>query len=123
MIIGIGIDIVDINRLEESFQQPGFQARVFSAAELDGVRQYRSKTEHLAGKFAAKEAFMKAIGAGLRQDVWFTQIEVLNTEAGKPYIQASGEAGKRLAEFGAVQTQLSISHSAGVAVAVVIIER
>lgn len=123
MIIGIGIDIVDINRLEESFQQPGFQARVFSAAELDGVRQYRSKTEHLAGKFAAKEAFMKAIGAGLRQDVWFTQIEVLNTEAGKPYIQASGEAGKRLAEFGAVQTHLSISHSAGVAVAVVIIER
>lgn len=123
MILGIGIDIVEINRLEESFRQPGFQARVFSAAELEGVMQYRSKTEHLAGKFAAKEAFMKAIGAGLRQDVWFLQIEVLNTEAGKPYIQASGEAGKLLAEMGAVHMHLSISHSADAAVAVVILEQ
>lgn len=122
MIIGVGIDIVDINRMEESLQEAGFQAKVFTAVELEGVRQYRSQTEHLAGKFAAKEAFMKAIGAGLRQDVWFTQIDVLNDEAGKPYIRASGEAGKRLGQSGASQILVSISHSAGVAVAVVILE-
>lgn len=122
MIVGIGIDIVSIKEIEESLQQAGFQGRVFTPAELDGVKQYRSKTEHLAGKFAAKEAFMKAIGAGLRQDVWFSQIEVLNDAAGKPYIQVSGEAGKRLGQSGASQVHLSISHSAGVAVAVVILE-
>ena len=123
MILGIGIDIVDIHEMERSVQETGFQQKVFSNAELDAVKQYRSKTEHLAGKFAAKEAFMKAIGAGIRQEVWFTQIEVLNDAAGKPYIRTSGEAEKRLEESGSTQVHLSISHSAGVAVAVVILER
>lgn len=123
MILSIGIDIVDIHEMEHSLQETGFQQKVFTSAELDAVRQYRSRTEHLAGKFAAKEAFMKAIGAGIRQEVWFTQIEVLTDEAGKPYIRTSGEAEKRWQASEATQVHLSISHSAGVAVAVVILER
>jgi holo-[acyl-carrier protein] synthase len=69
-----------------------------------------------------KEAFMKAISAGIRQEVWFTQVEVLNDEAGKPYLNVSGEAGKRFNESGTKQIHISISHSGGLAVAVVILE-
>jgi len=122
MIQGIGIDIVEIKEIEESIQNDAFQQKVFTPAEINAVERYRNKAEHLAGKFAVKESFMKAIGAGLRQEVWFTQIEVLNDESGKPQVQITGEAGKRLDENGAKNIHVSISHSAGVAVAVVILE-
>jgi holo-[acyl-carrier protein] synthase len=122
MIIGIGIDIIEIKKIEESIQSEAFQRKVFTPAELKVVDGFKNKAEHLAGKFAAKEAFMKALGAGVRQEVWFTQIEVLNHEAGKPYINASGEAAARLEESGAKQVHVSISHSGGMAVAVVILE-
>jgi holo-[acyl-carrier protein] synthase len=122
MIIDIDIDIVDIHDLETSLHEEGFQRKVFTTAELDSVARYRSKTEHLAGKFAAKEAFMKAIGAGIRQEVWFTHIEVLNNDPGKPHVIVNGEAEKQLAESGAKQVHVGISHSAGTAVAVVILE-
>ncbi len=122
MIIGIGIDITDIKKIKESIQSETFQRKVFTSAELKGVEEFKNKAERLAGKFAAKEAFMKAIGAGIRQEVWFTQIEVLNDEAGKPYINVSGEAGKRFNEGGAKQVHVSISHTSAVAVAVVILE-
>jgi len=122
MIQGIGIDIVEIKEIEESIQNDAFQQKVFTPAEINAVERYRNKAEHLAGKFAVKESFMKAIGAGLRQEVWFTQIEVLNDESGKPQVQVNGEAGKRLEELGAKQIHVSISHSGGLAVAVVILE-
>ena len=122
MIIGIGIDIVDIREIDESLREEGFKERVFTTAEMDSVRRYRNQAEHLAGKFAAKEAFMKAIGAGLQQNVLFTQIESLNDLAGKPFINVSGEARKRLADCNTKQIHISISHSSGVAVAVVILE-
>ena len=122
MILGIGIDITDIKEIEESIQSEAFQRRVFTPAEIKSVERYKNKAEHLAGKFAVKEAFMKAIGAGLRQEVWFTQIEVLNDESGKPQVKVSGETEKRLGESGAKQIHVSISHSGGLAVAVVILE-
>ena len=122
MILGIGIDITDIKEIEESIQSEAFQRRVFTPAEIKSVERYKNKAEHLAGKFAVKEAFMKAIGAGLRQEVWFTQIEVLNDVSGKPQVKVSGETEKRLGESGAKQIHVSISHSGGLAVAVVILE-
>jgi len=122
MIQGIGIDIVEIKEIEESIQNDAFQRKVFTPAEINAVERYRNKAEHLAGKFAVKESFMKAIGAGLRQEVWFTQIEVLNDESGKPQVQVTGEAKERLERSGAKNIHISISHSAGVAVAVVILE-
>jgi holo-[acyl-carrier protein] synthase len=122
MIIGVGIDIVDIHEIEESLREEGFQRRVFTVAELDSVQRYRNQAEHLAGKFAAKEAFMKAIGAGLGQSVTFTEIELLNNQAGKPCITIGGEAKKRFDNCDAKEIHLSISHASGVAVAVVILE-
>jgi len=122
MILGVGIDIVEIQKIEESIQSDAFLRKVFTSDELMVVERYVKRAEHLAGKFAAKEAFMKAIGAGIRQDVWFTQIEVLNEDSGKPYLDVSGEAEVRLNECGAKHVHVSVSHSAGVAVAVVILE-
>jgi len=122
MILGIGIDITEIKKIEESIRSETYQRKVFTLAELKAVDGFKNKAEHLAGKFAAKEAFMKAIGAGIRQEVWFLQIQILNDEFGKPYINVSGEAEKRLQERGAKHIHISISHSGGMAVAVVILE-
>jgi len=122
MILGIGIDLTEIKEIEESIQSEAFVRKVFTPHEIQSVERYRNRAEHLAGKFAAKEAFMKAIGAGIRQEVWFTQIEVLSDESGKPQVQVGGEAGRRLDELEAKQVHVSISHSGGMAVAVVILE-
>jgi len=122
MILGIGIDITEIKKIEESIRSQAFQRKVFTPAELKAVAGFKKKAEHLAGKFAAKEAFMKAIGAGIGQQVWFAQIEILNDEFGKPFIKVSGEAEKRLEESKSEKVHISISHSGGMAVAVVILE-
>lgn len=122
MIIGIGNDIVEISKIEQSIQSEAFQRKVFTPAEIEAVEKYKNRAEHLAGKFAAKEAFMKAIGAGIQQEVWFKLIEVLNDQSGKPYVNLSGEAEKRMNSMGARQIHVSISHSGGVAVAMVIVE-
>ena len=122
MILGIGIDITEIRKIEESLRSETFQQKVFTPGELKAVAGFKNKAEHLAGKFAAKEAFMKAIGAGISQQVWFAQIEVLNDEFGKPYINVSGEAEARLKQSKSEKIHVSISHSGGMADAVVILE-
>ncbi|MCI0555337.1 MAG: holo-ACP synthase [Anaerolineae bacterium] len=122
MIRGIGIDITEIEKIAKSIERDSFQRKVFTPAELEACLEIKNSVECLAGKFAVKEAFMKALGAGIRQEVWFTQIEVLNDESGKPYVIVSGEAEKRLQASGANQIHISISHSGGMAVAVVILE-
>lgn len=122
MILGIGIDSTEIERIAKSTGSEAFQRKVFTPAELESCGELKNSAECLAGKFAAKEAFMKAVGAGIRQEIWFTQIEVLNDESGKPYITVSGEAERRLQQSGAQQVHVSISHSGGMAVAVVILE-
>lgn len=123
MIVGIGIDITEIEKIAKNIESEAFRRKVFTPAELEICLEIKNITECLAGKFAAKEAFMKALGAGIRQEVWFTQIEVLNDESGRPYINVSEEAGKQLEARGAKQVHISISHSGGMAVAVVILER
>ena len=122
MILGIGIDITEIKKIKENIRSQAFQQKVFTPAELKAVDGFKNKAEHLAGKFAAKEAFMKAIGAGMWQEVWFTQIEVLNDEVGKPHINVRGEAENRIKESGSEKIHVSISHSGGMAVAMVILE-
>ena len=123
MILGIGIDISDIDKIAKSIDSEAFQRKAFTSAELKSCGEIKNSAECFAGKFAAKEALMKALGVGIRQEVWFTQIEVLNDESGKPYINVSGEAERRLQQSGAKHVHVSISHSGGMAVAVVILEK
>lgn len=122
MILGVGIDLVGIDKIGESIQRVSFLHKVYTEQEIAACAGLSDPTERYAGKFAAKEAFMKAIGKGIRQKVWFTQIEVLNSETGAPVIRAKGKAASTMKALGVTRVHTSISHSGGMAVAVVILE-
>jgi holo-[acyl-carrier protein] synthase len=123
MIVGLGIDLVTVDRFVETTVGEAFLRKIFTPAEISSCQAVKNSAERFAGKFAAKEAFMKAIGHGIRQEVWFAQIEVLNHETGEPYIQVYREAQLLLQECGAERVLVSISHTRDLAVAVVILEK
>ncbi|RTR28487.1 holo-ACP synthase [Robertmurraya yapensis] len=116
MISGIGLDIVELKRIEAIMErQEKFANRVLTESErvkLDTLSGKR-KVEFLAGRFAAKEAFSKAFGTGIGKDLSFLDIEIASDEKGKPFITKPFNKG----------VHLSISHSAEYAVAQVIIEK
>lgn len=96
MILGTGIDIVDIRRIEALMENPRFSPRIFTAQEqalCDGREQ---RAASYAKRFAAKEACAKALGSGIGQDGAFTDIEVTNDERGAPHIALHGKALERL---------------------------
>lgn len=123
MILGLGIDIADQKRIAASLEQFGesFLTRILTNKEIAACARYRFPVEHYAGKFAVKEAFMKALGTGLKQ-VTFQEIEVLNRDSGAPYVVVAGKAQLLLKDLGATQVHVSISHDADLAVAVVVLE-
>lgn len=119
MIIGAGIDIVEICRVREAVEKWGkdFLSRIFTPREIAYSTARRFSYQHLAGKFAAKEACFKALGAPKRFPVKWPQIEVLNDADGKPTIVFHGEALK-LKKSRRVETVIiSLSHSKNYAVA------
>lgn len=123
MILGLGIDLVYIPKIGKSINSDAFRKKVFTPAEIESCDANSNAAERYAGKFAAKEAFMKAIGQGIRQEIWFTQIEVLNDPVGAPYIQLHGKAKHFFLDLKASDIHVSVSHSEGMAIAVVILER
>ncbi len=88
MIFGIGVDIVEVTRIDRSYARFGdrFAGKILTPKELDRFQQSRHKVAYLAKRFAAKEAVAKALGTGMRQGVRFTGIEVLNEASGAPGI-------------------------------------
>lgn len=124
LLIGIGIDIADQNRFKESFDTYGdnFLRQILTEQEIQACARYRFPVEHYVGKFSVKEAFMKAVGTGLRE-ITFQEIEVLNRESGAPYILTSGKAKAIVIEKGVTQIHVSLSHDGNLAVAVVILEK
>jgi holo-[acyl-carrier protein] synthase len=115
MIVGVGVDVVDIARFEQALTRtPGMAVRLFTAGE-------RGLPAHsLAARFAAKEALAKALGAP-RGLLW-TDAEVVTSPAGRPHLRVSGTVAAAAAEFGVTSWHLSLSHDAGIASAVVIAE-
>jgi len=122
MIIGLGIDLVDIVDFGKNVRSEAFLRKVFTEAEIRDCQSTANSTERFAGKFAAKEACMKALGHGIRQEVWFTQVEVLNDANGAPYLRVSGEAERVMNAKGAKRIHVSITHTKNTAGAVVILE-
>lgn len=122
MIVGIGIDLVAIEDLKEKLHNQSFVNKVFTGNEIDYCRSFRSSDEHFAGKFAAKEAFMKAIGKGIQQGVWFKQIEVANAPSGAPSLNLVRQAIDVVSELKINKIHMSISHGKEYAVAIVILE-
>jgi len=124
MIIGLGIDIADQIRIHDGIKKYGdkFLQRIFTAQEIASCQRYQYPVEHYAGKFAVKEAFMKAIGTGLTQNVTFKDIEVLNRDSGAPYVTIYGAAAEIASGLGVSNVHVSLSHSAEIAAAVVVLE-
>ena len=123
MIVGIGIDLIEIEKIANDLHSDVYLRKVFTEAEIAVCRTSVNSAERFAGRFAAKEALMKAIGNGIRQGVWFTQIEVLNHENGQPYVRVSGEAESRLRELGVLKIHVSLTHTKSAAAAVIILEK
>ncbi|MFZ1370394.1 MAG: holo-ACP synthase, partial [Ferruginibacter sp.] len=91
MIFGIGTDLIEVERVAEKMEKKsGFKELVFSPAEIIYCETMTFKYEHYAARFAAKEAFLKAIGTGWRNGTAFNEIEIYNDEAGKPGIRFYG---------------------------------
>ena len=122
MITGIGIDIVQVKRMERWLSNSNLLERFFHPQELAYVMSRgKCAAQSLAARFAAKEAFGKAIGTGL-SDITLKDIMVYNKSGGKPEIKLSGTAQKALEKSGAGRAHISLSHEKEIAVAMVVLE-
>ena len=84
-ILGIGVDIIENNRIKNSIKNSNFLKKIYSAKELRQSKLSKNKTNFFAKRFAAKEALAKAIGSGFRNNLNFADIEIINDKMGKPY--------------------------------------
>lgn len=123
MIVGIGIDIVAVARLDDRLPTvDGLIEDLFTEQELAYCRRKAHASECLAARFAAKEAFLKAVGAGLNEGLLFRQIEIVNDEHGNPALRLSGKAEEAAQRRKVRRSHLSLSHVSTHAVAVVVLE-
>lgn len=124
MIIAIGVDLVEISRIEEVFSRRGerFRRRVFTEGEISYCERRASKLASYAARFAAKEAVMKALGTGWAEGVGWKDIEVVSGPSGAPMIQLHRSALERMREIGATRALVSLTHSGELAIAHVILE-
>lgn len=123
MIIGTGIDIIEVDRVAEKLGKGnGFREKVFSENEIAFCETMANKAEHYAARFAAKEAFLKATGRGLHETYDLFEIEVTNDDLGKPYIRLAGVLATKAVTNRWKKIHVSLSHLKTIACAVVIIE-
>jgi len=124
MIVGTGIDIVNIERIEQIITRWGnvFLVRVFTEREISRCQQQARPSECFAIRFAAKEAFLKAIGSGLREGIHWTDIEVANDLMGKPSLSFHRKAKELFQTLRIRQALLTLSHDRPFAVAHVLLE-
>jgi holo-[acyl-carrier protein] synthase len=125
MIIGTGIDLVDITELQENIEAKGepFLRRIFTEDESAYARQRADPFQVLGGRFAAKEACLKAFGTGWTDETDWLQMEVTNDPSGRPSLKLQGDLATRGSMLGVEHVWLSISHIGQYAVAEVILER
>ncbi len=124
MILGIGIDGVEVARVEKGISSTeGLKEKLFTSREIEYCESRRYSAQNYAARFAAKEAFLKAIGTGQRNGLAFGEIEIVNDELGKPDIVLSGKA-KECAEAKKITNiQVSLSHTKELASAIVTLEK
>ena len=124
MIVGMGTDLIEVDRIRQSVDRYGdkFLRRVYTEKESAYAMSKRNFAERLAGRFAVKEAGMKAIGTGWRRGVTWRDFEVINEPGGRPTLRLTGAAGRIAQELGAKRISVSITHIAAMAMAVVILE-
>lgn len=124
MIIGMGVDLAEVERIQAAIERYGetFLRRIYTGKEQAYCEQFRNKYERYAGRFAAKEAAMKALGTGWSRGVRWVDLEVVREKSGRPTLALAGEAGKIAEARGVKNIALSITHTATQALAQVIFE-
>jgi holo-[acyl-carrier protein] synthase len=124
MIVGTGIDIAEVPRIQQSIARFGdrFLRRIYTEGEIRYCDSKANRAERYAARFAAKEAAMKALGTGWSHGVRWRDCEVVRLPGGRPTIAFHGEAGKVAARLGVKNAALSLSHTAEQAIAQVILE-
>ena len=124
MIIGIGTDVASIPRIEKALARFGerFVKRILTPQERVRYEKTRAKANHLAKRFAAKEAFSKAIGTGIHPPFTWQSISVGRDARGKPSVVPSAEMAAHLQGMGVTNSHISLTDDAGVAVAFVVLE-
>ncbi len=128
MLIGLGLDIVELPRIEESLQKFGdkFLQRILTEAEVEAAPKDAgspSRVPYVAARFAAKEAASKALGTGIASGVGFQDMEVSNMPSGAPQLTFRGRAKEICTERGVTSVHISLTHGRDTAAAVVILEK
>lgn len=114
-VVGLGTDLTDVEALRRALERrPGLRRRLFTDAEWEYSDRHRDPMPHLAGRFAAKEAVMKCLGAGIDQ-IGFTEIEVGHDDSGAPTVSLSGRAAERAATLGVTRWWVSLTHTSSLA--------
>ena len=125
MIIGIGVDITEISRIEKAIETNGdrFVRRVYTDGEIAYCEQYARKGERYAVRFAAKEAARKAIGAAvpLKALSWH-DVEIISSTEGAPQLRFHGRAAELVRQLGVTRSHVSLSHAQDQAIAFVVLE-
>ena len=118
-ILGHGVDIIECPRLDKMLAHHGDRLlqRVFTAHEQVYCQKHKERIQHLAGRFAAKEAVLKALGTGMRGRMKWTDVQIANDDLGKPEIVLSGESAAVAEKMGITRVLVSISHTRENAVA------
>lgn len=126
MIVGIGVDLAEVDRIRDALERAGtgerFKQRVFTAGEQAYCERRRGKYESYAARFAAKEAVMKALGRGWGREVGWTDIEVVRERGGRPTIRLYGRTAAYAARLGIRRIALALTHTADTAMAQAIAE-
>jgi len=123
-IFGAGIDLIEISRINKSIKNKNFIDRIYSKSEIQKVKSLKNKSSFFAKRFAAKEAFSKAIGTGISEGISFKEISVVNNIKGKPTIKLSGKTKNIvLKKIKKAKVHLSLSDEKKYAIAMVIIEQ
>jgi holo-[acyl-carrier protein] synthase len=124
VIVGTGVDIAEVDRIQHSIERYGqrFIDRIYTEAEIGYVERKANRFERYAARFAAKEAGMKAIGTGWRRGVRWLDFEVANLASGKPTLRLHGRAAEIAAQLGVRSISLSLTHTRLQGLAFVILE-
>jgi holo-[acyl-carrier protein] synthase len=124
VIVGTGVDLAEVPRIRASIERFGqkFVHRIFTPAEIAYVERKANRYERYAARFAAKEAGMKAIGTGWRRGVTWQDFEVANLPSGKPTLLLHGAAARFALKLGVKNVSLSLTHTAELGMAHVILE-
>lgn len=124
MIVGLGVDITEVDRMEAAMERRGraFLERLFTPSEIRYCEKHRNRAERFAGRFAAKEAAMKALGTGWARGVRWLDIEVVREPSGKPTLKLSGKTRAIADGLGVKNIAVTITHDGNTALAQVIFE-